>query len=257
MKFRPGIHEDLTYEEYDSIPAYRSHDLTAVTRCPYTWKNKPKMETTPALLEGRVQHTVFLEHDKFGDEFVIIPDVDRRTKQGKEEYEDFLLTVGNRDQITQKLYQTCMDRRKVVEQYVPKETDKVELTCCFTWHGQPFKCRFDWYDGEYVWDLKTCRDASPRGFKQAVNNFNYHLQAALYLDACSSLNLNTKGFRFLAQEKQEPYPYAIYTISSEGLEYARSKNEQALELILECKKSGDYKPYNLNDVQVIELGDLY
>jgi hypothetical protein len=186
MKFRPGIHEDLTYEEYDSIPAYRSHDLTAVTRCPYTWKNKPKMETTPALLEG-----------------------------------------------------------------------KVELTCCFTWHGQPFKCRFDWYDGEYVWDLKTCRDASPRGFKQAVNNFNYHLQAALYLDACSSLNLNTKGFRFLAQEKQEPYPYAIYTISSEGLEYARSKNEQALELILECKKSGDYKPYNLNNVQVIELGDLY
>ena len=45
MEFKQGIYEDLTYDEYDSIPAYRSHDLTAVIRCPYSWKNKPKMTT--------------------------------------------------------------------------------------------------------------------------------------------------------------------------------------------------------------------
>ena len=46
----------------------------------------------------------------------------------------------------------------------------------------------DWYDGENVWDLKTARDASPRGFKSAINNFNYHMQAALYLDAAKALD---------------------------------------------------------------------
>ena len=178
-EFKEGIYEDLSYEEYAEIPAHRSHDLTSIIKCPYTWKNKKALEQTPALLEGRVQHTVFLEHHKFDEEFVIQPNVDRRTKAGKADYEDFLATVGNRTPISQDLYDTCMKRREVVKHYIPKETDKAELTLVFEWHGEPFKARMDWYDNEYVWDLKTCRDASPRGFKGAINAFNYHMQAAL------------------------------------------------------------------------------
>ena len=103
-EFKIGIYEDLTYEEYAEIPAHRSHDLTAIIKCPYTWKNKKALEQTPALLEGRVQHTVFLEHHKFDEEFVIQPNVDRRTKAGKADYEDCLASVGNRTPITQDLY---------------------------------------------------------------------------------------------------------------------------------------------------------
>ena len=257
MEFEIGIYDDLTYEEYASIPAYRSHDLTAAIKCPYTWKNAKPLEQSPALLEGRVQHTVFLEHHKFNDEFVIQPPMDRRTKVGKEMYEDFIATVGDKTVITQDLYDLCMERRKIVEDYVPKETDKVELSLVFMWHDQPFKCRMDWYDGQDVWDLKTCRDASPRGFKQAINNFKYHMQAALYLDACKALDLPADKFNFLAQAKTDPYPYAVYSMSSEAIAYARAKNEQALAMILECEKSGDFKPFNLEGPQVVELGDLY
>ena len=67
---KPGIYEDIPYEEYAEIPAFRSHDLTAVIKCPYSWKNRKEMVQTPALLEGRVQHTVFLEHHKFDEEFI-------------------------------------------------------------------------------------------------------------------------------------------------------------------------------------------
>ena len=90
---KPGIYEDIPYEEYAAIPAFRSHDLTSVIKCPYSWKNRKEMVQTPALLEGRVQHTVFLEHHKFDEEFIIMPKFDRRTKAGKEEYEDFMATV--------------------------------------------------------------------------------------------------------------------------------------------------------------------
>ena len=252
-----GIYEDLTYEQYANIPAFRSHDLTAAIKCPYTWKNAKPLEQSPALLEGRVQHTVFLEHHKFDDEFVIQPPMDRRTKVGKEMYEDFIATVGDKTVITQDLYDLCMERRKIVEDYVPKETDKVELSLVFMWHGQLFKCRMDWYDGKDVWDLKTCRDASPRGFKQAINNFKSHMQAALYLDACAALDLPGEKFNFLAQAKADPYPYAVYSMSTEAIGYARAKNEQALAMILECEKSGDFKPFNLEGPQVVELGDLY
>ena len=57
---KPGVYENIAYEEYDAIPAYRSHDLTTVIKCPYSWKNRKALTETPALLEGRVQHTVFL-----------------------------------------------------------------------------------------------------------------------------------------------------------------------------------------------------
>ena len=86
MKFQIGIYEDLDYETYASIPAWRSHDLTTLIKCPYSWKHQKPISESPALLEGRVQHTVFLEHEKFLDEFAIEPIVDRRTKAGKEEF---------------------------------------------------------------------------------------------------------------------------------------------------------------------------
>ncbi len=257
MEFKVGIYEDIPYEEYASVPAFRSHDLTSVIKCPFSWKNKKDMVQTPALLEGRVQHTVFLEHHKFDEEFVIQPKIDRRTKAGKEEYEDFINSVGNRTVITQDMYDACMERREVVKEYIPKETDKVEHTLLFEWHGHPFKCRMDWYDGVDVWDLKTCRDASPRGFKNAINAFNYHMQAALYIDACRALDLRADGFKFLAQEKQDPFPYAVYTLSDEALKYAQARNEQALALLLKCKDRDDFKPYNLEGIQTVELTDLY
>ena len=89
MEFKVGIYEDLDYPTYDSIPAWRSHDLTSIAKCPFTWKNQT-FNNSPALLEGRVQHTVFLEHHKFFDEFAIEPAVDRRTKVGKAEYAEWL-----------------------------------------------------------------------------------------------------------------------------------------------------------------------
>jgi hypothetical protein len=59
MDFKVGIYEDLDYPTYDSIPAWRSHDLSAIAKCPFTWKNQV-FNNSPALLEGRVQHTAFL-----------------------------------------------------------------------------------------------------------------------------------------------------------------------------------------------------
>jgi hypothetical protein len=166
-------------------------------------------------------------------------------------------TIGDRTAISRDMYDVCMERRAVVQDYVPAEDHKTELTLVFEWHGHPFKCRLDWYDGERVWDLKTCRDASPRGFRNAINSFNYHMQAALYVDGCILSGLKAHSFNFLAQEKAHPYPYGVYTLSEEALEYARARNEQALDLLLKCKDKDDFRPYNLEGIQTVELSDLY
>ena len=55
MEFKEGIYENLDYPTYDSIPAWRSHDLTDISKCPFTWKHKVFDSESPALLEGRAQ----------------------------------------------------------------------------------------------------------------------------------------------------------------------------------------------------------
>ena len=87
--------------------------------------------------------------------------------------------------------------------------------------------------------------------------FRYHMQASLYIDACRLLNLPTEGFFFLAQEKAHPYPYVVYTMSDEALKYGQAKNEQALKTMLDAKEENTYKPYNIEGIQTVELGDLW
>jgi hypothetical protein len=112
MNFKEGIYENLDYPTYDSIPAWRSHDLTAISKCPFSWKHRKFNSESPAFLEGRVQHTVFLEHHKFDEDFVIQPDLNRRTKVGREEYEDFLMTTGGRQPIKQEMYDTSITSKR-------------------------------------------------------------------------------------------------------------------------------------------------
>ena len=101
MEFKVGVYEDIPFEDYNEIPAYRASDLKDAAKCMYTWKNRKGFVSSPALLEGSVQHNVFLEFHNFDKDFVIQPPIDRRTKVGKAEYEDFLATAGNRTVITQ------------------------------------------------------------------------------------------------------------------------------------------------------------
>ena len=257
-EFKPGVYDGLTYEEYAAIPAWRSHDLTELIKCPYRWRNKHDISESPALLEGRVQHTVFSELEKFDDEFVIEPAVDRRTKIGKEAYADWLDTVGNRTPIKQDLFDVCMERRTVLSDYIPKQSDKVELVICWEWHGEPCKGRMDWYTGTDIWDLKTTRDASPRGFRSSINSFRYYQQAAYYLNGARSVGLRADKFYFLAVEKAHPYPFGVYTLSDEAIAFGDARNEQALKIGLECLETDVFTPFNAHH-NVVEFGadELY
>ena len=257
MDFKTGIYEDLDYETYDSIPAWRSHDLTSIAKCPFTWKNKHQVTTSPALIEGRLQHSVFLELDKFDEEYVIEPPLDRRTKIGKAEYEDFMSGLNGRTPVKQDLFDVCMERREAMAEFIPEPHHRCELTLCWEWHGHPCKGKLDWHTGTDIWDLKTCRDASPRGFRSAINNFLYFQQAAYYLNGCRSVGLPTEKFYFLAVEKAHPYPHAVYTLSDEAIVYGNAKNEQALSLGLKCQENNDYRPFNNSGVVEFGVDELY
>ena len=257
--YKEGVYEDMPFPEYNALDAVRSHDLTSFSRDPFTWKYEEKPDSEASFfVEGRVQHCLFLEPHVFNDEFAIAPQVDKRTKVGKAEYEDFLSTVGDRTVISQELYDTCLERTNVLDAFKPQEKDKTELTVIFDYFGHLCKARFDLLADNVIIDLKTCRDASPKGFRNAVRNFGYHQQCAFYLDAARSVGMtDVDRFQFLAIQKTHPYPYVVYELEPSAIEYGRSLNEQALDNMNVAKDTNVYTPFNLhNRIVEIKLSDL-
>jgi hypothetical protein len=257
-QYPAGVYEDMPFEEYNKIDAIRSHDLTSIIKDPYTWKYETKPDSEASFfVEGRLQHCLFLEPHVFNDEFVVAPNIDRRTKVGKEEYAEFMETSGTRTVITQAMYDECQARVEVLDALTPKEGDRTELTIVFDYYGHKCKSRLDMLSNNTIIDLKTCRSASPRSFIQSVRSYGYYQQGAFYLTAGQCAGLDVDKFQFLAIQKAQPYPYVVYELTPESIAYGVAQNQQAIDLMMHCKEHDIYTPYNLhNKIVPIELHDL-
>ena len=77
--------------EYNNAEGIRRSDLWKMEESPERFKyflDHP-VEQTPAMAFGSAAHKLFLEPGDFENEFATAPNVDRRTKAGKEEWEAF------------------------------------------------------------------------------------------------------------------------------------------------------------------------
>ena len=86
---------------YGEIPAVRRSDLWEIRKSPahYIYKVLHPEEPTPALLFGTAAHKYILEGKDFWNDYALAPEVDRRTKAGKEEWQKFLDSLGDKQPI--------------------------------------------------------------------------------------------------------------------------------------------------------------
>lgn len=83
----------ISQSEYRANPAISSTDIKRMAQSMAHFKyfqDNPEDNDTQALQFGRAYHKYCLEPYDFSNEFVVAPNIDRRTKRGKEEYENFL-----------------------------------------------------------------------------------------------------------------------------------------------------------------------
>ena len=74
-------------------------------------------------------------------------------------------------------------------------------------------------ENDYIIDIKTSMDASPRFFKSSIYNFAYHLQACFYSEA---LGYDPAKFRFITIENKYPYTVEVFSMSEDMIEYGRN-----------------------------------
>jgi len=252
----------MTNSEYHSRSEISCSQVKTILKNPYEYLVKVKREPSKAMDFGSCVHKLLLEPDDFDKEFAIMPDIDKRTKEGKETYASFMMEHGNKTLLNAEDFEKAKWCSNIAKEIAGAffKNGKAEGSFFSELESVPVRCRPDYYieDRGIIVDVKTTADASKDGFIKSVANFGYHIQAAFYLDTLRSLGMRADKFMFVAIETKEPFMIGLYELDETSIEHGRSQYKKALELISSGKinefKAPLYKDQNdLTVVQTLTL----
>jgi hypothetical protein len=224
-----------------SIPEYHGRYIT---------KTIPRPDPTPSMILGTALHARILERDKWDTLVGVAPEVDRRTKDGKESWATFLQSAKGKAVISSDQFSVVAEMEKSVLAHeaaagylaAPGESEKI-----IRWTdpdtGIVCKAKVDRLAPDCpVIDLKTASDPTPDGWAKAAANYGYHRQAAMYLDArWYGLDQSETDFLFIVVGTQPPYEVGVYSLGAEAIDLGRRQNQKALAELKVCKNTGVWK----------------
>ena len=245
----------MTEKEYNEIQAIRRSDLLKIRRSPayYWWaKNNPEdaYDPTPAQIFGAAAHKYILEWSHFEDEYALAPNVDKRTKAGREEWEAFreanegktVITTDDLDKL--RLMQEAICDHKCSNGLEAKDYLRGTIETPIFWTdpetGVECKIRPDvvaMIDGRpIIVDYKTVSSCDERSFKAECRKFGYKIQAGMYTEGFALTHFAEVGFAFVCQEKTPPYAVRVFNC---GPDFIEQGNRQFHELLREYKQCCD------------------
>jgi len=217
-------------------------------------------EETKALRMGSLIHCAVLQPELLNEKFVTAPECDRRTKEGKATWSDFIehtaatpgMTIVSAEESAECHIIASAAKHALERMEVTFELTEFMFT---TDHcGVQLKCAIDGVGSDgYLWDLKSTDDCSPAALLKTIRAYKYALQAYFYrLCFETAFERRLLGFRFLFVEKAPPYATAVVEIGPELMSYACSDFEKALQAYRECTTLGEWPAYG-DEVQVIDI----
>lgn len=250
----PGLYAGISAEEYHRWP-YASQTILKIMRDrsplhAYQQMTNPP-ESTPALRLGDAVHVAVLQPDLFRSRFAVAPDVDRRTKAGKEEWAEFVAENADKSVLKADEWGVCESIREAVHAHpIASKLLAGEAEQSALWvdpaTGVTCKARFDIVARSFgtIIDLKTTIDASPSQFTRAIYNYGYYIQAAHYLAGARALGIEVDLFAIIAVEKEPPYAVAVYQIEDEALQAGIDELRPLMATFARCQETGVWPSYD-------------
>lgn len=239
---------------YHAHPALGSSRLRELLKSPAHFRANLRRETE-ALQLGSLVHTLVLEPHTFPERYLVVPKIDGRTKEGKAAKaalaDDPRIAVDGETMAEASACATSIMSHRVYQQI---RDAQVEHTVFWTdaETGIECKARFDVL-GPLLVDLKTTRDASPKGFQRAIATYGYHIQAAHYMAGARANGMEPRGFLFACVETSPPYLPAGYLMGNPTLEQGESERREALLTYAQCLREDRWPGYNDDRIEVIDL----
>ncbi len=264
-----GIYPTMSNEEYHSHPgSYSRSALMEFKRSPYHYWGRylnPERRESPrsdAMIFGEAFHTLILEPDQFDKRFSVKPEAVLLKDVGRERYDAYKkevedLKLSNLTLLDASEFDTLVAMRDALEKH-PNAMELINGAVyeqSYFWvdpeSGLLLKSRPDILHSNMGVDLKTCADASPRGFQNAMVSGGYHIQGAMGRDARRELEgVDVPNFICLAIEKTYPHAIGIYIIDEYALDHGQQVYKQ---VCLDLKHALAYNSWGSYETQTISL----
>lgn len=220
-------------------------------------------ESKSAFDIGRTAHALILEPHLLGDTIKVIPaevlasngaKSGNTWKQYAEENKDCTLLKSWEMEQVQAMFDAVY--RNPLAAKLLKAAGPTEQSITSTGERK-YRVRPDKLAGQFIIDLKTSSDPSPRGFRRSVLNYRYYLQAALYKQVCDEHYGEDHTFVFIAVNVAKPHQVATYTINDELIFRGNEEIWEACNQIEECHSSGDWRETWEKELLKLEMGREY
>ena len=244
----------MTEKEYRAHPAISRSALWEIRKSPahFRYKQEHEIEPTPALIFGQLFHLITLQPELFDEQFVIEPEINKRTNEGKQAYIDFVASANGKTVVTYEMVSQALEMaQSVYDNELAFSLLKGEVEKPFFWTdeltGEPCKCRTDVIkeisDQQIIVDLKSCNDASNDAFIRDALKYGYDVQDAMYTEGVKANTGKDSLFVFIAVEKEPPY--AVNIIQADKLFYQSgwSKLRDLMAIYHDCKVTGNWYGY--------------
>ena len=238
------IKRHIPMDEYRQMPGLSKHELDNFSVAPSYYKHRKAQEWRPSrsMEMGTLIHSYILEGRI---DWAVGPQVDKRTKAGKEEWQLFCEDHIGKTIITQEeltVIQGCMDACQPLFKNIESDFQQNVETSVF-WVRDDVQCKgrpdlIGDVNGELaIIDLKTTADM--RSFDSKFFSFRYDVQAAWYqYGVQQAMKLKTApAFWFLVVDTEAPHLAQLVRASSDLLDQANEKIEEELAYYKRCEDS--------------------
>lgn len=255
----PGLHGIwLTSNEiYHAGPGVSKSDLDLIEKAPLLYslkKAKGGKAPTASMALGTAVHTLVLEPENWDKEFVVNPNIERRSNAGKEAYAKFMADNAGKTVIDQ---DDADKARAMADAVLSHPTagpmfkgGAAELSFFSKRPNVTVKCRPDYLrkgekDGHLaIIDLKTSASAAPGTWKWSARDYRYHVQAAMYSDLVHEVTgMPVERFLFVVVESVAPFLVAVYEFSEENIQEGRKKYRDNLATLAICETRNEWPGY--------------
>lgn len=240
---------------YDEIQAVNKSTLWEMRKSPlHFWHlmhDTPK-EDTAAMKFGRATHKRLLQPSTFANEYVVAPECDRRTKEGKQIWAD--LAATGKEIISEQDFNKllAMEREFKDARYYFLWDEEYHTEKVLTWTdnetGVECKGRLDVIMPDTIIDYKTTTNAGTDAFMREALRYGYDLQAAMYMEAARANGYDPRAFVFIAQEKDPPYLINILYASDAFLDRGAWIMRDLLKKYKECRDTDKWPGYGINQL---------
>lgn len=237
-----GIHEipDAKYFEIDLPSSSSTKTLLNGTNAHLAHERIVPREETDAFTLGAYVHALLLAPDTVDAAFIKLGDIDRRTKDGKAEYESAQKRAAlsgariiSRDLVAQGDAMAAGVRSNSSAAILLDTLTYREVTLIGKIGERLAKCKVDGVlqtsSSCVCVDIKTTDSASPRDFASSAAKFGYFHQAAFYRRLVEQRIDVLHNFLVIAVEKRAPYLCAVYCIPPYAIDAADKRIDELVD----------------------------